>query len=70
MRTLRPNLDRFKQVQGSQTMKDFAGRIGVDQSTLSRVLTGKSEPGPRFIASTLLSLALTFNDLYEAVDTR
>lgn len=30
--------------------RDFAGAIGVDPSTVSRVLSGKTSPGAQFIA--------------------
>lgn len=71
MRTIRPNLDRFKQIQGSRTLKDLAGEIGVHQSTLSRVLDAKnpSEPGPRFVGACLLALPHPFDAMFYAVDT-
>lgn len=68
MRTLRPNLDHFNDRRGSKTLAVFAGELGVDKSTLSRVLTGKAEPGPRFIACVLATQPHAFGHFFEVVD--
>ncbi len=67
MRTIRPNLDQFKLVQGSKTLSAFAAELGVNKSTLSRVLdtTHPAEPGPRFIAAVLATVPHTFEDLFD-----
>lgn len=43
---------------GLDTSKDLAAALRVSEATLSRVSTGKAEPGPRFIAG----LFATFPD--------
>lgn len=71
MRTIRPNLACFKQIQGSQTLSALAARIGVHQSTLSRVLDpdNPAEPGPRFVGACLLALPHDFDAMFFAIDT-
>jgi hypothetical protein len=48
---LRPEgLAKLRRVAKIQTDKEFADCIRIDPGQLSRVLTNKSAPGPRFIA--------------------
>lgn len=68
MRTLSPNLDAFARVRGSQNQKQFAARIGVNDSTLSRVLAGDIAPSARFIAATLSELPVQFHEVFDIVD--
>lgn len=49
--------------------RDLAERLGIDRGTLSRVLAGKSAPGPVVIASFLLTFPVRFEDLFTVVDT-
>jgi len=52
--------------EGLATNKDRGARIGVEQSTVSRIQRGKTLPGVDFIAATLAAFPyLTFEDLYE-----
>lgn len=44
----------------------LAAAMGVDESTVSRVMSGKSQPGPTFIAALCLALGTTrIDDLFE-----
>ncbi len=45
-----------------------AEKLGVDQSTVSRQLAGKSEPGPRFIGAVLAKYCVPFDEAFEVVD--
>ena len=46
----RPGLTKIRRLAGLEIDGAFAERINVDPGTVSRVLTGKSAPGARFIA--------------------
>lgn len=60
---------KIRRLAGLSKDKDFADRIGIDQSTLSRVLTGKAAPGPRFIAGCVEAFgADVFEDLFTVAD--
>lgn len=67
MRTIRLNLDNFNVCRGTKTLAAFAGDLGIDKSTLSRVITGKAEPGPRFIGALLDSQPHTFEYFFEVI---
>lgn len=43
-------LAKIRRLTKTDKDRDFAELIHVDPGTVSRVLTGKSAPGPRFIA--------------------
>lgn len=52
--------------EGLATNKDRGARIGVEQSTVSRIQRGKTLPGVDFIAAALAAFPrLTFEDLFE-----
>lgn len=56
--------DRRNQA-GMTSNRALAERMGVDQSTLQRVIGGQAEPSARFIASVLRALPGTrFEDLF------
>lgn len=47
----------------------FAERIGIDPGQFSRVLTGKSAPGPQFIAGAIEAFGRDcFDDLFRVVE--
>lgn len=51
---LRPEgLQKIRKLAKITTDKELAARIGINQSNLSRVLSGKAAPGPRFIAGVI-----------------
>lgn len=64
----KPGLAKIKRLSGIQHDIDFAMRIKVDAATVSRVVTGKSAPGPRFIAGCIEAFgADCFTDLFVVV---
>lgn len=61
-------LNRLREDYRLPLDKDLATRIGVNKSTLSRVLEGKSRPGDRFIASILTAFPVKFEDIFDVVE--
>jgi predicted DNA-binding transcriptional regulator AlpA len=49
---------------GDQSVAEL---LGMDRSSVYRVVTGKTVPGPRFIAAVLSRLAVDFEDVFEVV---
>lgn len=66
---LRPEgLKKIRRLAQIHTDKELALRIGIDPGQLSRVLTGKSAPGPRFIAGCIDAFGSDcFEDLFLVV---
>lgn len=63
--------ERLKKAFGCTTDTGVAETIGVDQSQYSRVLRGRSDPGPYFQARLLLRArdhGMTFDDLFQIVE--
>ncbi|UXE04516.1 Cro protein [Mycobacterium phage Aubs] len=61
----RPGLAKVRRLAGLQYDHELAERINVDATTVSRVLTGKSAPGPRFIAGCVEAFgADCFTDIF------
>jgi transcriptional regulator with XRE-family HTH domain len=61
-------LAKFRRLKDVTIDSDFASRIGVNPSQVSRVLTGKAAPGTRFIAGVLELFGVdTFADLFSVV---
>ena len=49
--------------------KEFAGIIGVAHSTVNRVLSGKRNPGSKFIGGVLMNFSdLSFDQVFSYVD--
>lgn len=68
--TLRLRTDQLKKIRGWVGLKTdaaLAARMGMDAGNLSRVLTGKQEPGPKFIAALCTALDAEIADLFEVV---
>lgn len=69
--TLRLNpvgLAKIRRLTGTSLDREFAEKIHVDPGTVSRVLTGKSAPGPRFIAGCVEAFGGDcFTDLFDVV---
>lgn len=62
--------DQLKKAFGCKTATEVAEVLGVDQGQYSRVLRGRSDPGPQFQARLLLRVqqhGLTFDDLFHIV---
>lgn len=69
--TLRLNpvgLAKIRRLTGTSLDREFAEKIHVDPGTVSRVLTGKSAPGPRFIAGCVEAFGGDcFTDLFDVI---
>jgi transcriptional regulator with XRE-family HTH domain len=64
----KPGLAKIKRLAGITHDHEFASRIHVDAGTVSRVLNGKSAPGPRFIGGCVEAFgADCFTDLFIVV---
>jgi len=57
------NLETLERLREGQPWGDFAKRIGIDASTLSRVRHGKSQPGGEFIASIVTNFPVRMEDI-------
>lgn len=71
MATLTIDAERFESLrrdQGLDTIKSLAFALGVDKGTASRVLNGKSAPGPTFISAVLTTFPVKFEDVFTVVD--
>lgn len=65
--TLRLRLDvvqALREVRELDSDKALAAAMGVNQSSVSRVLRGVSQPGPRFIAGLCTALEAPMNKLF------
>ena len=61
-------LAKIRRLTGTAKDREFAEKIRVDPGTVSRVLTGKSSPGPRFIAGCVEAFGSDcFTDLFDVV---
>ncbi|MDV6309945.1 helix-turn-helix domain-containing protein [Gordonia amicalis] len=69
--TLRVNssgLAKIRRLTGTTLDREFAEKICVDPGTVSRVLTGKAAPGPKFIAGCVEAFGSDcFTDLFDVV---
>lgn len=54
--------------KGLTTDTALAEQMGIDAGNLSRVLRGKQQPGPKFIASLCQALDAELGDLFEVID--
>jgi transcriptional regulator with XRE-family HTH domain len=58
-------LAKIRKLAGVSTDAQLAEKIGVDKATVSRVITGKAAPGPKFIAGLLNTFGIEwFSDLF------
>lgn len=58
---------KIRRWKGLTTDAALAEAMDTDPGNLSRVLNGKQQPGPRFIASLCFALDAELDDLFEAV---
>ncbi|CAM3429435.1 helix-turn-helix domain-containing protein [Tsukamurella tyrosinosolvens] len=69
--TLRINpvgLAKIRRLTQTSLDREFAEKIRVDPGTVSRVLTGKAAPGPKFIAGCVEAFGSDcFTDLFDVV---
>jgi transcriptional regulator with XRE-family HTH domain len=65
----REGFTEFQRRQGIESERELARRMGMNVSTVSRALSGKSAPGRQFIAAALrLFGSGWFNALFTVVD--
>lgn len=65
--TLRLRLDVIKALRETKDLEsdhDLAARMGLNRSSISRVMRGVSQPGPRFIAALCTALETPMNHLF------
>ena len=60
-------LAKIRRWKGLTTDAALAQAMGTDPGNLSRVLAGKQQPGPQFIASLCLALDADLTDLFDVV---
>lgn len=53
---------------GAHTNVEVAKVLGLNDGTISRVLTGKAEPGNKFIAAVLAHVPVAFEEVFVIVD--
>jgi transcriptional regulator with XRE-family HTH domain len=62
------NLNKYRRLAGLHTDASLARRIGVDPTTVYRVLNGRTVPSARFIAGIVEAFgADLFSDLFEVI---
>lgn len=61
-------LAKIRKWVGLSTDAALAERMGTDAGNLSRVLRGKQQPGPKFIAALCTALDAELGDLFEVVE--
>ena len=69
--TLRLKSEMVAKIRGWKGLKtdaSLAEAMDIDPGNLSRVLRGKQQPGPRFIASLCTALDADLADLFEVED--
>lgn len=59
------NLAKIRRWKGVTTDAALALEMGIDAGNLSRVLRGRQQPGPRFIAALCNALDAELDDLFE-----
>lgn len=66
---LKPDgLNKIRKLARIETDKQLAEMIGMDAATVSRVLTGKAAPGPKFIAGLIGAFGTEwFSDLFAVI---
>jgi transcriptional regulator with XRE-family HTH domain len=65
--SLRLNRGAFDVARGSQTVEQFADRLGLNRATVYRVMGGTA-PSAKFIAQTVTALPYRFDDLFDVVE--
>lgn len=57
-----------QQERGIENAQQLAAAMGVDPSTVSRVMAGKAEPGPRFMSHLCAALDMPLAALFNVED--
>lgn len=61
-------LAKYRKLAGLETNSSLAQRMEFDAGNLSRVLAGKQQPGPKFIAALVSAFpGLDLDDLFEVI---
>ena len=64
----RDRLEELLADKGVHTNVAAADLLGMNNATVSRVRSGRANPGDSFIANALVNLPTTFDDLFEIID--
>ncbi len=59
---------KIRRWKGLSTNTALAQAMQTDAGNLSRILAGKQQPGPRFIASLCMALDAELDDLFASVE--
>lgn len=65
----RDMIDKIRRWKGLTTDRSLAEAMQFDAGNLSRVLAGRQQPGPKFIAHLCAALDAEMDDLFEIVYT-
>ena len=57
----------LRETRGLESDADLAAAMRMNQSSISRVMAGKSQPGPRFIAALCMALETPMTPIF-AID--
>ena len=68
MRLRLERLDERAQALGLASDSQIADRLGLDRAGISRIRSGESNPGERFIAAALAELGVPFEYLFEIAE--
>lgn len=58
----------LRETKGLESDKDLAAAMGIDPSSVSRVIRGRSQPGPKFIAALCFALETPINHLFAVIE--
>ena len=68
LRLKRDQLAKLRKLAGLESNAALAARMDFDAGNLSRVLAGKQQPGPKFIAALVSAFpGFALDDLFEVV---
>ena len=62
------NKENVEKIQAGRSLRDFAADLGLDASTMSRVLNGLAEPGPRVITAFIVTYPYKFEHFFAVSD--
>lgn len=68
MAKLTVNTDTLERLRGNQTWAAFAGEIGINAGTLSKIRNGENQPGPKFIANILSAYPVRMDEVVTVED--
>lgn len=63
MAHLKINEDTLERLRAGASWENLAEQIGISGGTLSRIRSGKSQPGPKFIAEVITRFPVRMEDL-------